>query len=81
MPKISPLGQKLWPTGREHTDTHTHTHRHTEVLIPEDPIRASAFQASACDMSGPIICNRPHQDTKNRTGNLDFTEINYFVYY
>ena len=26
MPKISPLGQKLWPTGREHTDTQTHTH-------------------------------------------------------
>ena len=25
MPKISPLGQKLWPTGREHTDTQTHT--------------------------------------------------------
>ena len=56
-------------------------HRHTEVLIPEYPIRASAFQASACDMSGPIIWNRPHQDTKKRTGNLDFTEINYFVYY
>ena len=23
MPKIIPLGQKLWPTGRGHTDTHT----------------------------------------------------------
>ena len=27
---------------------------HTEVLITESPIRASAFQASACGMSGPI---------------------------
>ena len=26
MPKISTLGQKLWPTGREQTHTHTHTH-------------------------------------------------------
>ena len=25
MPKISPLGQKLWPTGREQTDTHANT--------------------------------------------------------
>ena len=46
--KIRFLGQKLWPVACEHT------HRHTEVLIPEYPIRASAFQASACDMSGPI---------------------------
>ena len=37
-----------------HTNTHTHTHTHTEVLITEYPIRASAFQASACDLSGPI---------------------------
>ena len=36
--------------------TDTQTHRHTEVLIPEYPIRASAFQASACDMSGPKLC-------------------------
>ena len=34
------------------------THRHTEVLNPEYHIRASAFQASACDMSGPIIMTR-----------------------
>ena len=27
---------------------------HTEVLTNEYPIRASAFQASACDLSGPI---------------------------
>ena len=33
MPKISPLGQKLWPTGREHTDTHTQT----EKANTEDP--------------------------------------------
>ena len=32
MPKISPLGQKLWPTGREQTDTQTHrqTDRQTD---------------------------------------------------
>ena len=35
MPKISPLGQKLWPTGREHTDTHTD--RQTEEVNTEDP--------------------------------------------
>ena len=35
--------------------THRHTDTQTEVLIPEYPIKASAFQASACDMSGPII--------------------------
>ncbi len=46
--KIRFLGQKLWPVAREQTDTQT------EVLITEYPIRASAFQASACDMSGPI---------------------------
>ena len=40
-------------TSRGRTDTHTDTH--TEVLITEYPIKASAFQASACDMSGPII--------------------------
>ena len=50
--KIRFLGQKPWPVAGEHT--HTHTHRHTEVLIPEYPIKASVFQASACDMSGPI---------------------------
>ena len=27
MPKISPLGQKLWPTGREQTDTQTDRQR------------------------------------------------------
>ena len=32
---------------------------HTEVLIPEYPIRASAFQASAYDMRGPIyMCHK-----------------------
>ena len=31
MPKIRPLGQKLWPTGREHTD------RQTEKANTEDP--------------------------------------------
>ena len=35
MPKISPLGQKLWPTGREQTDTHTD--RQTEKANTEDP--------------------------------------------
>ena len=43
------LGQKLWPVACGQTDTHI------EVLITEYPIRASAFQASACDLSGPII--------------------------
>ena len=46
-PKIRLLGKKLWPVAREQTD------RQTEVLITEYPMRASAFQASACDMSGP----------------------------
>ena len=35
MPKISTLGQKLWPTGRE-THTHTHTHTQTEKANTED---------------------------------------------
>ena len=35
MPKISPLGQKLWPTGRGHTDRHTD--RQTEKVNTEDP--------------------------------------------
>ena len=48
--KIRFLGQKLWPVACEQTDTQT------EVLKTENPIRASAFQASACDMSGPTIC-------------------------
>ena len=48
--KIRFLGKKkTWPVAGEHTD------RHTEVLIPEYPIKASAFQASAYDMSGPIM--------------------------
>ena len=38
MPKISPLGQKLWPTGREQTDTHTHTDKQTEIAKTEGPI-------------------------------------------
>ena len=47
------LGSKLkncdlWPAD-------THTHRHKEVLTTEYPIRASAFQASACNLSGPKI--------------------------
>ena len=41
MPKISTLGQKLWPTGREQTHTHTQTHRQTdrqtEKANTEDP--------------------------------------------
>jgi len=32
-----------------------YTDRHTEVLITGYPIRASSFQASASDMSGPIM--------------------------
>ena len=35
MPKISTLGQKLWPTGRE--QMYTQTHRHTEKVNTEDP--------------------------------------------
>ena len=35
MPKISPLGQKLWPTGRE--QMYTQTQRHTEKVNTEDP--------------------------------------------
>ena len=44
MPKNRFVAQKLWPVACEHR----------EVLTTEYPIRASAFQASACDLSGPI---------------------------
>ena len=45
MPKISPLGQKLWPTGRGQTDTHTNTHtdRQTEKVNTEDPFFEKKF--------------------------------------
>ena len=40
MPKISSLGQKLWPTGRGRTDrqTDTQTDRQTEKVNTEDPL-------------------------------------------
>ena len=41
MPKISTLGQKLWPTGREHTDTQTDTQ--TEKANTEDPFFRKIF--------------------------------------
>ena len=41
MPKISPLGQKLWPTGRG--QTHTHTDRQTEKANTEDPFFRKKF--------------------------------------
>ena len=41
MPKISTLGQKLWPTGREHTDTQTDTQ--TEKANTEDPFFRKKF--------------------------------------
>ena len=44
------LGQKLWLVAR--VQTHTHTHRGFNHWVP---YRGSAFQASAYDMSGPII--------------------------
>ena len=45
MPKISTLGQKLWPTGREQTDrqTHTHTDGQTEKANTEDPFFSKFF--------------------------------------
>ena len=45
MPKISPLGQKLWPTGREQTDGHTHTRTdgQTEKANTEDPFFEKIF--------------------------------------
>ena len=49
MPKISPFGQKLWPTGRGQTDTHTHTQtdrqtdRQTEKANTEDPFFRKKF--------------------------------------
>ena len=45
MPKISPLGQKLWPTGREQTHTHTDTQtdRQTEKVKTEDPFFRKNF--------------------------------------
>ena len=38
----------------QHANRQTDINRHTEVLVPEDTIRASVFQASASGMSGPI---------------------------
>ena len=43
MQKISPIVQKLWPTGREQTHTHTHTHTHTEKANTEDPFFRKQF--------------------------------------
>ena len=43
MPKISPLGQKLWPTGREQTHTHTQTDTQTEKANTEDPFFRKKF--------------------------------------
>ena len=45
MPKISTLGQKLWPTGREQTDTQTdrQTDRQTEKANTEDPFFRKIF--------------------------------------
>ena len=47
MPKMSTLGQKLWPTGREHTDTHTNTHTETDTQTEkantEDPFLRKNF--------------------------------------
>ena len=42
MPKISPLGQKLWPTGRE--QTHTHTDRQTDRQTDGQTGRQTARQ-------------------------------------
>ena len=57
MPKISPLGQKLWPTGREHTDTHTD--RQTEKVNTEDPFFEKKFFWFSVffKRSGPIPIN------------------------
>ena len=41
MPKISPLGQKLWPTGREQTDGQTDGQ--TEKANTEDPFFVKIF--------------------------------------
>ena len=45
MPKISTLGQKLWPTGREqtHTQTDTQTDTQTEKANTEDPFFRNFF--------------------------------------
>ena len=45
MPKISTLGQKLWPTGREqtHTQTDTQTDTQTEKANTEDPFFRKKF--------------------------------------
>merc|ERR1711923_63221 len=45
--------QKLGSWVKKTVTCKTRTDRQTEVLITEYPMRASAFQASACDMSGP----------------------------
>ena len=47
------LCQKIRLLGKKTVTCKTRTDRQTEVLITEYPMRASAFQASACDMSGP----------------------------
>ena len=45
MPKISTLGQKLWPTGRGQTDGQTdrRTHTQTEKANTEDPFFRKIF--------------------------------------
>ena len=46
--KNQPLGQKLWPTGREQTDTHTdrQTDRQTEKANTEDPFFRIFFSSN-----------------------------------
>ena len=46
MPKISSLGQKLWPTGRGHTDTRTHTQTDRQTDTHESENRGHPFRVS-----------------------------------
>ena len=68
MPKISPLGQKLWPTGRG--QTHTHTDRQTEKANTEDHFFRIFFLDFRFSFKGAVryfeyilgICLKPLSD-------------------
>ena len=73
MPKISPLGQKLWPTGREQTDGHTdgHTDRQTEKANTEDPFFEIFFFL--------IFDFRLKERSENTAWGCDWASYKYFI--
>ena len=70
MPKISTLGQKLWPTGREQTDTQTHRQR-------KQTLRTPFFEKKVFDfLFGPIIYIQNFKSLFNLVRSTDSVEIN-----